>query len=265
MTTSGDPAGGWTFEPPTYPTAPLPVSCDLPCVGKVYSLRLPTDDYPPSLWVCSYERIERVKDEGMITGGWMLQTGYQQTREIVESELTLPLTLALPSDVPRNGSLFWHISSVRDIPLKAVNGTHVAAVLTLGNYYKDSLGTALTPCDAPPFVSWEQWDARWQAIYQVWQPHIGETAWLETTYFTWRFAPIGEIVPNTGNMIPLYAGALGLIGAALSGSQSGGGVMGAASMAFVLALLQAASSSSAAAGGRILKNGEREESFDLLL
>ena len=83
----------------------------------------------------------------------------------------------------------------------------------------------------------------------------------EVVYNSWEWRYVTVAILGNFFWAIAFSGALvGLLSVMQNGATSA-----LSSMAFVLAQLQAASSSSAAAGGRILKNGEREESFDLLL
>ena len=258
LTPNGVQWGNWTTEPPPpSPTAPVPVTCDLPCVGKVYYTPQIPGNHP--WWICGAEEIVTYRTEGRHGGGY-----YENW---IPGQYTTTQTLAwhgFPPDVrwyfppePGGGSGFWSMGGI-DPP--SFGNNHVGNyVPTQGRYYRDSLGFSSTPCLTPE----ESYDLWMNHIHPAWSGSPEPERWVEQSYVTWHYAEIAERLPNVGSLVPLYAGTMGLLGGLLGGSAGGGfGAGGLASMSFVLALLQGVSSSSAAAGGRVLKSSEGEESFD---
>lgn len=258
---NGEPSGGATYDPPSYDGMPLPVLCDIPCLGKVYSL--PIQHAP--LWVCSREKKRVQHDKGIWNrfGGFNSQ-GMTSTIEYQTRVLEIPVELFLPNDVAR-GTTFWRIHALFEIPYVLKDGYNVSAVPLTSGFLRDSVGTKITPCDAEPFVTYEQWQAVWNdpvtGIFPRRNEHIGEPGWIESVDYEWAFDKITPFIPETGTLLPIYAGCMGLLSGLLSGN-NGGGVMGLLSMASVMAFLQGVSSSSAAASGRVLKNADGEDSFE---
>lgn len=259
---NGSGAGQWTKEPPPPGAIPFPVSCDLPCLGRVYDF---SEIRADCRWVlCGREKVSLHRTEGWHNGGYnenWRPGAYETTRSLQDRylyDLASP-TYYLPASTPA-GKYYLMPPTVFANNLSMVGKGLIDYLIVSANAYRDSFGGCWSACDAPPYASQAHWEAKQQEINAAWSAEAGQR-WVEFYYCDWYYEVISEEkrTPLNGNLLPIYAGCLSAVSTLCSGAA---GLSMSSAIAEMVALMWA-SGAAASSGGRVLKNDQQEDSVDL--